>query len=123
MNACTTPGGTTTVVPAVGPDGLAVDAELELALEHVEAIRVAEVQVGARAVVLVVDEVLEHVGVARLDLDEREPVRLREPVAVAGSAENRPRRRRRSLAPELVVLGSRQTVLLAAGPRRRARAG
>ena len=77
VNAWTTPGGTTTDVPARRANRLAVDAELELALEHVEAVRVAKVHVVVCAVVLGVDEVLEHVGVVRLHLHEREPVRLR----------------------------------------------
>ena len=55
---------------------LAVDAELELALEHVEAVRVPQMDVIVRAVVLGVDEVLEHVRVVRLHLHEREAMRL-----------------------------------------------
>ncbi len=67
--------------------------ELELALEDVEAVGVTKVHVIAGAVVLAVDEVLEHVEVGMLHLDEREAVLLPQAVAVARAADDAAHRR------------------------------
>ena len=123
MNSCGTPGGTTTEAPGVGAHGLAVDAELERALEHVEAVGVPQVYVPARSVVLAVDEVLEDVEIRVLSLDERETVRLRQAIAVAGRADDRTRARRGAIRAERVVVLRRQAVRRGCAPIRRARGG
>ena len=80
------------------------------------ALRLLEVHVRARAVILAVDGVLEHRRVLGVRAHKRRAVRLRKTVAVTRRREERTERTVRPAGPELIMFLAREPVRLSARP-------
>ena len=75
--------------PGLDETSSAFEIELEHAFQHVEAIRMPEVHVQLWPLELAVRRVLDERELGEIDADEREAMRLREPVAIAGCDDDR----------------------------------